>query len=130
MKHEYRFHFQVGFPKGRFLRDLPSGTITLSYSHHAATEAARDRYLQPGEALRLPETLDTSTALLVELYTMADGTVTKAVYRARYDRTRDLVMVVTPGGRCVTCWLNVRSDKHSTLVPAQYDKPAKGGRVK
>lgn len=138
MKTEYRFHYQVAFPKGKFLKNLPQGTIPLAYTEHATTEAARDRYLQPGEALRLPELLDTGAALLVELYTTADGTVKKAVYRTHYDRTRDLVMVVAvaapagspPAGKVVTCWLNVRSDKHSTLVPAQYDKPAKGGRVR
>lgn len=114
-----RYHYQVGFPTDL---KLPTEVIHIKrVSKHAEWAARTDRYAPEG--IKLPKVID-PRALLIEC-DVVDGVVIKAVYRVPYDQfERDLVLVVNLETKTlVTCWINLRDDKHKTLRVEAYDRP-------
>jgi hypothetical protein len=110
------YHCELGFPK-----NIPNnfGTILLDYSRHALEASQNDRY----GTIRLPRTLDTEKAKLIEIEVIK-GQLTKAVYRCEHCNKFDIVIVVIPNARKVkTVWLNRKIDKHKTLNRNKYCVP-------
>lgn len=107
------YHYSIGFPDvERF-----SGIMKLEYSYHALNASNDDKY----GMITLPnilDLLDTSTRLIEMEVT--NGIMSKGVYRVKYDKTYDLVLVVLRNGRVKTLWLNSVSDKHVTLDRSKY----------
>lgn len=113
------YHFQVGIPKELVYK---FGIFNLVYSQHAMEQAKQDRY----GFVRLPQTLDTNTAKVIEIETDMNDKVTKVVYRVPYSRENDLVLVVMPDRQFVkTVWLNRKNDLHRTLDRAKYTQVRK-----
>lgn len=110
------YHKDLGFPKGF---NSKVGTRFLTYSQHAKLSAINDRYGR----IDLPVSVNTNTALCIEAE-IANKAVTKLVYRVSYNNTLDLVLVVMPKGAqfiVKTVWLNLKSDKHTTLDLSKYE---------
>jgi Na+-transporting NADH:ubiquinone oxidoreductase subunit NqrA len=115
------YHYSIGFPDvERF-----SGIMQLEYSYHALNASNDDKY----GMITLPnildltglDLLDTSTRLIEMEVT--NGIMSKGVYRVKYDKRYDLVLVVLRNGRVKTLWLNSVSDKHVTLDRSKYCTP-------
>ncbi len=110
------FHSEVFLPK-RF--KAPCFRGKLSYSLHAKTEAANDRY----GAIKLPEMFDpiASNAQLIEVEAGVDaGTIQKQVWRQALNAEQDIVLVVQPDGFVRTVWINLKTDQHATLNSSKY----------
>lgn len=106
------YHKELGFPKW-FTK--PEGIKDLRYTNHAVRASQTDRYGR----IQLPARLDTRCDLIE--VGVEDGKVAKLVYRGRYDKQYDLVIVVIPGEWIVkTVWLNDRADEHKTLQTWKY----------
>jgi hypothetical protein len=71
---------------------------------------------------RAPRTIPAG-ATVIEVEVGSHGSIDKIVYRFGFDKTNDLVAVVR-GNRLITCWLNAKADKHSTLDRTKYQKRA------
>ncbi len=68
MERIYKYHCQIGFPELK----LPQGVITIKrVSKHAEHATRTDRYAPEG--IKLPKTVDTSRARLIECDALADG---------------------------------------------------------
>jgi hypothetical protein len=117
------YHYQLGIPR-EFRTDF--GQLFLDYSFHARKAAKTDRY---GE-ISLPEVLDTSAAMVIEVEGGLYDEETKVVYRLPHDDEFDLVMAVIPQRAFVkTVWLNRKSDGHGTLDESKYCRPPGRGRL-
>lgn len=112
----YLFHKEVHLPE---LLTKPVYEGRLRYSAHAQAEASNDRYGQ----INLPEVFTAANAELIEVEaTLQDNRpeIVKQLWRMPLDAARDLVFSVMPNGVVRTVWVNLRSDKHSTLNRGRY----------
>lgn len=110
------YHYSIGFPDVERFR----GIMKLEYSYHALNASNDDKY----GMITLPnilDLLDTSTRLIEMEVT--NGIMCKGVYRVKYDKRYDLVLIVLRNGRVKTLWLNSVSDKHVTLDCSKYCTP-------
>lgn len=132
---EILYHNEIGFPKN--FRP-PSGTFPLEYSRHAEAACLDDRY---GKIPRLKR-LTVDRMNLIELG-VKDGRVSKLLYRGTLacmdchsantpqnncpHPKRDMCIVVIPKANqpwlVKTTWINLQSDKHTTLDESKYEKP-------
>ena len=112
------YHHEIGFPAAM---RMPQRAFLLEYTQHTRSEAQGDRY----GAFALPMALDTRKATLIEAEVdETTGEIIKAVWRLRYDDTRDVVLVVLMRERTVkTVWINTRDDGHETLDKSRYTRP-------
>jgi hypothetical protein len=53
-------------------------------------------------------------------YTFSEGIISKVLIRTRFDNERDIILSISNLGLVITCYLNNRKDKHSTLNKKQY----------
>lgn len=115
---ERLYHFEIGLPEG-FTK--PDFLVKIHHGPHTRKEAFRDKY---GE-IKLPVFLNLKEYEVIEVGMIGDD-VSKILFRGRLDETRDLCIVLIPnsGGiwKSKTCWVNVKSDKHSTLDTTRYEK--------
>lgn len=114
------YHKDVNLPK-RIRGLVPTGTKTLLYSKHAQKEFA-DKY---GE-IQPPANMCFADAVIVEV-TEFGGKIDKLVLRKKHDEETDLVLVLLPCQTkdkwfVKTCWLNVKTDDHSTLDKNRFAK--------
>ncbi len=109
------YHFEIGFPRGF---KAPQNTMKPKYGNHARWEAQCDRYGH----IELPETLDLSKMKVIEIG-VEHGRVAKILFRGSLDATRDLCIVVQSNGIVRTVWVNLKTDKHSTLDRTKYCIP-------
>lgn len=110
------YHYSIGFPDVECF----SGVMKLEYSYHALNASNDDKY----GMITLPnilDLLDISTRLIEMEVT--NGIMSKGVYRVKYDKRYDLVLVVLRNGRVKTLWLNSVRDKHVTLDRSKYCTP-------
>lgn len=108
------YHEKVYMP--RHARE--SKRYALTYSAHALAEASSDMH----GTITLPDTLDTTEAVLIEAEVINVGhvRVLKRVYRLPHDDSNDIVLVVQPDGLVRTVWLNRKNDRHATLDRSRY----------
>lgn len=93
--------------------------VTLNYSAHAREQARLDK----NGSVYLPRMLNTDAAELIEAeYEPERHCVVKRVYRIHIDALRDLALVVLPGGKVKTVWVNFVRDTHRTLDRMKYCK--------
>lgn len=112
------YHVQVYMPASL---QFPKGEFALKYTEHAMREANRDRYGK----IAVPAKLNTYQYRIIEVETDVQQNITKIVYKGRYDRDRDLVIVAIPNGQTMTVktvWINEKFDNHRTLDRNKYDK--------
>jgi len=109
-----------GLPK----MELPNGTMSLTYSGHARTAAARPERFGYAENIDLPRAINLNDCEVVEAE-MAKGTPVpeKIVVRYPYSDNMDLVMPMYMDGFVKTVWLNDRYDQHRTLDKRRYARP-------
>jgi hypothetical protein len=107
------FHKDIYLPA--FLGDLNLYSDLAIVPTRHALEASLLR------GFRAPRTIPAG-AMVIEVE-VESNRITKTVYRFGFDKTNDLVAVVR-GGRLITCWLNAKADKHSTLDRTKYEKRA------
>lgn len=114
---EYLFHKEVWIPDELA---KPCYVGPLRYARHAQEAADNEGYGR----IPLPRSISPSDATLIEVgfnpRVEANGGVTKQVWRKHLDSDRDLVIVITPEGFVKTVWVNLTTDKHSTLNKARY----------
>lgn len=96
---------------------VPCWNGLLRYTRHAIEASRSDRY----GYIELPNKVDYNYAILIEVETSNDVAI-KQVWRTTYDDTRDLILVITNTGNVKTVWINVRSDKHTTLDASKYER--------
>jgi hypothetical protein len=105
------YHKDVFFPTF-LLGDLniyrPMSVIPTRHALESAT----------ARGFRAPRTIPVG-AVVIEVEVGSHGSVDKLVYRFGWSHTHDMVAVVR-GDRLITCWLNERNDKHSTLDRNKY----------
>ena len=116
------YHVDVFLPK-RVRGLVPKGVKQITYAKHALDAAKNDRF---GEVTKLPNSLDFSQSPLIEVLTSGKK-ADKIVIRTPIDDERDLCLALIP--TCdskiwfaKTVWVNLRSDKHSTLRSNEYAK--------
>lgn len=108
------YHKDVYMPDGY---KVPCWRNRLMYSRHALDASRNDRY----GYIDLPNWIDYDKSTVIEVET-SDDVVIKQVWRTTYDDTRDLILVVTNTGIVKTVWINVRTDKHTTLDVSKYER--------
>ena len=108
------YHVELGFPSDVVLM---SGIIYLTYSKHAIRASYDDRY----GMMNLPSLLDIKFAKIIEIE-VENGRVVKSVYRSKYDKVLDIIIVVNYDGFVRTVWFNKVSDRHQTLDVGKYTK--------
>lgn len=116
------YHFEVGFPSG-FTGKV--GIVPIRTTAHARNAAENDRYGK----FQIPAEIDTNKALVIEAE-IYGATISKIVYRVKYNDTTDLIMVCIPERgyfTLKTVWGNLASDKHKTLDRSRYTVPQKRG---
>lgn len=99
------------------------GELAVKLSEHAKQACLNDRYgridLQDGDAIEV----EAEDVFEVEVQ---HGLPVKAMVRLAYDDARDMILalVIPHGGVATvkTVWLNLASDKHSTLKKELYNK--------
>lgn len=112
----YSFHVSTGMPEA-YKRPIYEGR--LRYLPHALKESKQDQYGQ----ITLPAIFNASEARLIEADFCSDkDRVIKQVWRQPLDKTRDLVLVISEGGKVKTVWINLKTDKHKTLNTSRYVK--------
>lgn len=108
------YHAQVHLPAA-FARPIFEGR--LNYGAHAKNAAKSDRYGH----FELPECFFARNARLIEAELDTDrNIITKQVWRQQLDSHRDLVLVINRDGFVRTVWINLRSDRHTSLNTARY----------
>ena len=101
-----------------FVGDLALGSISLDWTQHAL-ERAWSRGIRIVTLLEAPK----GTVFEVELSRQA---VEKVCVRVPYSAVEDVCFVLRPvdkeGGRwlVVTCWLNKKGDRHTSLDRTRY----------
>jgi len=110
------YHKFLGFPENT---NLPNGFINLKYSKHATFAAMTDRYGH----INLPSDISIKESNIIEIE-IVKSNIIKYVYRTKYNKEYDLILVIMPGNNLVkTVWLNSVYDKHKTLNEAKYVRP-------
>lgn len=109
------YHKDVFLPR-RLVKQLPKNVRKLNYSSHAKNEVKSDRYGQ----VNVPSEIIFQDWEVIEIESK-DGIISdKVVLRKKYD-DRDLCIVVLVKCNTVkTVWINLNSDKHSTLDISRY----------
>ena len=108
------YHVELGFPSDVVLM---SGILDLTYSKHAIRASYDDRY----GMMTLPDVLDIKFAKIIEIE-VENSKVVKSVYRSKYDKVLDIIIVVNYDGLVRTVWFNKSSDRHQTLDVSKYTK--------
>lgn len=99
------------------LANIDLGTIGLKYSYHALRRCT-EKHIRPVYQV----TAEAGSVVEIERDTYLNKTV-KIIVRIKYSNNYDLVLVLVPkrdyyvdGSLFVkTCWLNHKTDNHSTL---------------
>lgn len=114
MTTETLYHAEIGLPANF---QAPRHVIRPRYSRHAVEAAQSDRL----GTVELPATIALREAKVIEVG-VANGRVSKILFRVSYNDTLDLCFVVIPGGSwfCKTIWLQEKSDLHKTLRRERY----------
>jgi hypothetical protein len=110
-----KYHREIGFPQV----ELPSGTIYLQYTGHAARDAVIDRYGN----IPLLNRVSIKPEDIFEIVVRA-GKVVKYAVRLNFNADLDIVLVIADGFRVVTQWFNRTDDNHKTLRREEYAVPA------
>ena len=106
------YHSEIGFPD----LPLPLGKIKLTYSKHALQEARKDRY----SVINLPLSVFVVEGQIFEMAVVCSEII-KIGIRIPYSTAHDLVLIVKPkSGFVITCWLNEKHDKHTSLDKTRY----------
>lgn len=109
-----KFHAELYMPEVALKLQFAA---LLRYTKHAIKAASDDRYGK----IELPKVFDTRNASLIEAV-VKDGKVVKSLWRQAYDQLHDLCLVLDPStATVITAWLNLKTDRHSTLDEAKYD---------
>jgi len=110
------YHRDLDFPQDL---DLKEGyIISPKYSRHSLMAAKEDKL----GIIKPPETITFSRRHIVEISTLDNIIVDKIVVRLNYDKKLDLVLVILlKNNICKTCWLNLKSDSHTTLKKEKYE---------
>lgn len=116
------YHRDIGIP-GHLLSPLHR-KVRLEYSRQAMREAANDKL---GVITRPPFELNIRPEFVVEVESLGNVAVTKAVIRVPYEPNRDLILVIIPNGNNTwfvkTLWTNSCTDNHKTLRKQNYANP-------
>ncbi len=116
------YHSEVFLPYGA--KEAASRLVfqTLRWTRHAQLELYHDRYGRL-PAHQVPKCFFGVAWQLIELET-SDGEPTKYVFRRSAGGDRDLIIVLRPldNGEAVvvTCWTNLKTDRHATLDRSKY----------
>jgi hypothetical protein len=109
-----KYHKDIFIPD-KLLAVARKGVIRLHYAPHAIRAAQDDRY----GPIKLPETLDTNKATIIEVE-IEDGGI-KVLYRAQYSDTLDIcIPVLINKNLAKTVWGNMKNDRHKTLDRSKY----------
>ncbi len=110
------YHNLFSYPDSLELKE--GYIISPKYSRHSLQAAKEDRY----GVIKLPETITFSKRNIVEISTLDNIIVDKIVVRLNYDKKSDLILVILlKNNICKTCWLNLKSDSHTTLKKEKYE---------
>jgi hypothetical protein len=119
----YVYHKEIGFPSTLTIPDL---VTKLHYTKHALDRRTRENKYQNLKVL--PGLLRIHKHNVIEVHTIDNVNVKKAVVRTKYDKFQDIVLVLElfPGktyARVITFYLNKKHDSHKTLNRERYNKP-------
>lgn len=118
----YKYHKSIGFPK---TLQIPKGLFRVQITQHAQIAAKNDHYQKFSRILHGIGGIDLTHTEIIEVETVDKINLTKVVCRLSLLDDFDLSAVIQPTGRgykILTCWLNRKSDHHSTLRSI-YDNP-------
>lgn len=109
------FHKDVFIPD---FAQLPMFEGKLTYGHHARNVTLHNDKM---DSIPLPPVFVAENATLIESeVNPTTGKVEKQVWRQPLDEHRDLCFAMIAGGFIKTCWVNDRTDTHSTLQRGKY----------
>lgn len=111
-----QYHKDVFLPKELELSALTS--IARLGGRFRLTRHAEER--AEAKQIRLPERIPFESTEVVEVTRKSDGSLFKFLIRFPHDESRDVCMSLSPCGKVPTCWLNDRTDQHSTLRAVRY----------
>ncbi len=107
------FHREVYLPPE--VLNMAAVTVHLKPTRHAIEAARSDRY----GSINMPSAITFCGKDVIEIET-EDNKVNKLVVRLSYDATRDVVYVFLTDGTLKTLWVNLKTDKHSSLKRHLY----------
>jgi hypothetical protein len=114
-----KYHSRIGFPKSV---KLPCGLISFKFTNHSIVAMQSDQY--SSEKLIVNPYLNVSYSEIIEIV-LYKNEIIKFACRTDYNSTYDITLVIAVKPFQVynlcTCWLNKKSDHHSTLRKERYD---------
>ncbi len=114
------YHSELGLPENT--KSYFGRKFKLNYSNHAKQAAISDRY---GVISKPPFSIEITKDNIIEVETDENKVIRKLVIRIPYDGQTDLALAIIPDysqALVKSCWLNKKSDAHSTLRTELYQK--------